>query len=172
MACSSAEGRQKARRFQYHGARKKGPGGTEESAPEIGRTHICVSARRPGWRSAAETATHLHGRLAYGRSYFDNWFLIVVSDLEHNIMKPRELTSVSHVSPEATRQFLAGSRVATCPAQFPSKRVRPLLRHGPIRLHRMTQTEPLSSGDMLAWRTFRHIEPPLAASRPQASQCL
>jgi hypothetical protein len=36
MACSSAKDGQKARIFQYHGARKKGPGGTEESAPEIG----------------------------------------------------------------------------------------------------------------------------------------
>jgi hypothetical protein len=40
MACRGAKDRQKARRFQYHGARKIGPGGTEESAPEIGRGDI------------------------------------------------------------------------------------------------------------------------------------
>ena len=55
-----AEDRQKARRFQYHGARTKGPGGTEESAPEIGRADVVVSVRRPGCRSTAETATQLH----------------------------------------------------------------------------------------------------------------
>jgi hypothetical protein len=73
MACSGAEGRQKARRFQHHGARKKGPGGTEESAPEIGRADIVA------WRRGARDAFTLWMSVQPILSDLDNWALTRLS---------------------------------------------------------------------------------------------
>jgi hypothetical protein len=61
MDCSGAEDGQKAGRFQHHGTRKKGPGGTEERAAEVGLT-IVVSVRRRRRRSTAKIAAQLHLR--------------------------------------------------------------------------------------------------------------
>jgi len=56
MACGGTEDRQKAWKFQHLRARKKGPGGTEESSPEVGGADIAVSVRQPGRLSTAKTA--------------------------------------------------------------------------------------------------------------------